>query len=168
MGAMHEFLENLDRPEVVALYADMDGVWNRRAEALNQRLRDENLPVRVANLASIWTVCYAQPSRYNWMLQYYLRAGGLALSWVGTGRLIFSLDYTDADFGAVSDRFVAAAKAMSGDGYWWADVALTNRAIKRRVLREMIAAWLGRAPAPARPAARRPLPPAAGEVEKVA
>ena len=32
--------------------------------------------------------------RYNWMLQYYLRSEGLALSWIGTGRLIFSLDYT--------------------------------------------------------------------------
>ena len=68
--------------------------------------------MQVANLSSIWTVCYTRPSRYNWMLQYYLRAEGLALSWVGTGRLIFSLNYTDADFDAVADRFVAAAKAM--------------------------------------------------------
>ena len=63
-------------------------------------------------MSSIWTVCYTQPCRYNWMLQYYLRAEGLALSWVGTGRLIFSLNYTEADFAAVADRFVAAAKAM--------------------------------------------------------
>ena len=28
------------------------------------------------------------------MFQYYLRAEDLALSWVGTGRLIFSLNYT--------------------------------------------------------------------------
>ncbi len=53
------------------------------------------------------------------MLQYYLRAEGLALSWVGTGRLIFSLNYTDADFEAVADRFVAAARAMQRDGFWW-------------------------------------------------
>jgi hypothetical protein len=61
----------------------------------------------VANLASIWTVCYATPSRYNWMLQYYLRQAGLAVSWVGSGRLIFSHDYSDADFEAVADRFEA-------------------------------------------------------------
>ena len=88
------------------------GTWNERARQLNERLRDEALPVQVANMSSIWTVCYTQPCRYNWMLQYYLRAEGLALSWVGTGRLIFSLNYTEADFAAVADRFVAAAKAM--------------------------------------------------------
>ena len=93
-------------------------------QRLNKRLRDEALPVQVANLSSIWTVCYTQPSRYNWMLQYYLRAEGLALSWIGTGRLIFSLNYTDADFDAVADRFVAAARAMQRDGWWWRDPAI--------------------------------------------
>ena len=73
------------------------------------------------NLSTIWTVCYTRPSRYNWMLQYYLRAEGMALSWVGTGRLIFSLNYSDADFLAVADRFVAAARAMEHDGWWWCE-----------------------------------------------
>ena len=139
MAAMHEFLEALESDEIRALYRDLDDVWNARAQRLNQRLRDARLPVQVANLSSIWTVFYTQPSRYNWMLQYYLRAEGLALSWVGTGRLIFSLNYTAADFEAVTDRFVAAASAMQRDGYWWSSGATTNRAIKRHVLRELIA-----------------------------
>ena len=139
MAAMHEFLRHLDTAEVRALYSDLDAVWNRRAQRLNQRLRDEELPVQVANLSSIWTVCYTQPSRYNWMLQYYLRAEGLALSWVGTGRLIFSLNYSDADFDAVADRFVTAAKTMREDGWWWCDGAATNKSIRRRLLREIIA-----------------------------
>src|SRR5262245_57819465 len=139
MATMHEFLRHLDTAEVRALYSNLDTVWNGRTQRLNQRLRDEELPVQVANLSSIWTVCYTRPSRYNWMLQYYLRAEGLALSWVGTGRLIFSLNYTDADFDAVADRFVAAAKAMREDGWWWCDGAATNKSIRRRLLREIIA-----------------------------
>jgi glutamate-1-semialdehyde 2,1-aminomutase len=145
MGAMNQFLRRLETAEVVALYDGLDQRWNDRAAALNQRLRDQQLPVQVANLSSIWTVLYTRPSRYNWMLQYYLRAEGLALSWVGTGRLIFSLNYTDNDFREVADRFIAAASAMKRDGFWWTDAALTNKAIKRRVLREMLGARFTRA-----------------------
>src|SRR5215813_12713869 len=140
MGAMSEFLESLERPEVKALYANLDQTWNDRADTLNRRLAERGLPVKVANLSTIWTVVYRQPSRYHWMLQYYLRSQGLALSWVGTGRLIFSLNYTAADFDAVADRFVAAAEAMRGDGWWWeGDRAQQPRAsIKRQILKEML------------------------------
>lgn len=139
MAAMNEFLRDLETPDVKALYRDLDQTWNERVRQLNERLRKESLPVKVENMSSIWTVCYSQPSRYNWMLQYYLRAEGLALSWVGTGRLIFSLNYTDADFAAVADRFVTAAKAMQQDGWWWNNPALTNKLIKRTILKELIA-----------------------------
>jgi len=138
MGAMQEFLTGIERPEIAALYDNLDAVWDGRAVRLNERLRAEGLPLQVANMSTIWTISYTQPSRYNWMLQYYLRAEGLALSWVGTGRLIFNLAYSEADFDAVADKLVAAAKAMRDDGYWWADAALTNKSIKRRILREML------------------------------
>jgi glutamate-1-semialdehyde 2,1-aminomutase len=138
MAAMNEFLRALKTPQIDALYRDLDKIWNARAHMLIARLAAADLPVRVANLSSIWTVCYTQPSRYNWMLQYYLRAEGLLLSWIGTGRLIFSLNYSDADFAAVADRFVAAASAMQRDGWWWLNPALTDRAIKRTVLKEII------------------------------
>jgi glutamate-1-semialdehyde 2,1-aminomutase len=138
MAAMNEFLRHLQTPQGQAIYRSLDHIWNARARGLNERLRAEALPVEVANMSSIWTVCYQQPSRYNWMLQYYLRAEGLALSWIGTGRLIFSLDYSEADFAGVADRFVAAAKAMHQDGWWWRHPALTNKSIKRAILKEMI------------------------------
>jgi len=139
MAATNEFLRFIDTAEGRDVYRDLDCIWDERAQQLNERLRDEALPVQVANMSSIWTVYYTQPSRYNWMLQYYLRAEGLALSWVGTGRLIFSLNYTEVDFAAFADRFVAAAKAMSEDGWWWWNPAMTNKSIKRAILKEMIA-----------------------------
>jgi glutamate-1-semialdehyde 2,1-aminomutase len=91
----------------------------------------------VANLGTVWTTDYTVPSRYNWMLQYYLRAEGLALGWIGTGRFIFSLAYTEADFAEVADRYVAAARAMQADGWTWCDEGTGNKALRRRVLREM-------------------------------
>jgi glutamate-1-semialdehyde 2,1-aminomutase len=139
MGAMNEFLQLLDTPLVEALYRNLDERWNDRAKRLNRRMREESLPVQIDNMSSIWTVCYTKPSRYNWMLQYYLRAEGLALSWIGTGRLIFSLNYSDRDFEAVAERFVAAARAMERDGWWWCNPSATNRSIKRSILKEMIA-----------------------------
>jgi len=139
MTAMQEFLRRLDTPEISALYRDLDRVWDARGGELNDRLLKQDVPARVANLSSIFTVLYTQPSRYNWMLQYYLRAEGLALSWIGTGRLIFSLNYSQADFDAVADRFVAAAQAMRDDGWWWRDPAATNKSIRRKLLREILA-----------------------------
>jgi glutamate-1-semialdehyde 2,1-aminomutase len=138
MGGMAEFLERIEAPDIRRLYDNLDATWNARAERLNGRLAEASLPVRLANMSSIWTVLYTRASRYNWMLQYYLRAEGLALSWIGTGRLIFSLNYTDADFDAVADRFLAAAKAMEADGWWWAPPEATNKTIRRRILREIV------------------------------
>jgi glutamate-1-semialdehyde 2,1-aminomutase len=148
MAAMYEFLQRVDTDAIRALYRDLDSVWNSRAKGLNDRLAAAQLPVRVANLSSIWTIYYATPSRYNWMFQYYLRAAGLSLSWVGTGRLIFSLNYTEADFAEVADRILSAALDMQSDGWWWCESGLTNKAIKRRVLKEMIQArWASATPA---------------------
>jgi glutamate-1-semialdehyde 2,1-aminomutase len=140
MGAMAAFLKRFDSLDWRALYDGLDTIWDERAAGLNQRLAELGLPISVANLSTVWSVAYTQPSRYNWMFQYYLRRHGLLLSWVGTGRLIFSLNYTQDDFARVADRFVAAAREMAEDGWWWrpADAAGARRSIKHRILGEMI------------------------------
>ena len=155
MGAMQAFLRRLDAPETRRLYDGLDEIWNARADDLNLRLERAGLPVRVANLSSIWTITYTRPSRYNWMLQYYLRAHGLALSWVGSGRLIFSLNYTDADFEVVAQRLFAAASEMESAG-WWYPAYATDRAIRRQVLREMVHARFRRPSEPKPGAATAP------------
>jgi glutamate-1-semialdehyde 2,1-aminomutase len=139
MTAMQVFLERLATPEIQAHYQDLDETWNRRAARLNQLLQALGLPVRVANLSTVWTVFYTQPSRYNWMLQFYLREQGLALSWVGTGRLIFPLSFHEAEFDETCRRFIDAAEAMRADGWWWRDETLTDQSIGRSMLREMLA-----------------------------
>ncbi len=138
MGAMQVFLERLHSAPVQALYAGLDTTWDARAAQLNRALEQAGVPVQVAHLSTVWTVFYTQPARYHWMLQFYLREQGLALSWVGTGRLVFSMNYTQADFDAVCRRFVAAAQAMQADGWWWQAPGLTDKSIRRRVLREML------------------------------
>ena len=62
---------------------------------------------------------------------------------MGSGRLIFSHTWSDAEFAKVATRFVAAACVMRADG-WWSGPALTNKAIRRQVTREILSAGLRR------------------------
>jgi glutamate-1-semialdehyde 2,1-aminomutase len=137
MGAMNAFLQRIQSDDIRAVYDGLDARWNARAQSLNQRLQAAGVPVQVANLSTIWTVLFTQPACYNWLFQHYLRLEGLALSWVGSGRIIFSLNYTDEDFEQVAQRFVSAAQAMQRDGWWISQAELTNKAIKRRIFKEM-------------------------------
>lgn len=137
MGGMNAFLRRLQAPEILALYEDQDTKWDARAKRFNDTMAAEGFPVRAANLQSIWTLTYTEPGRYHWMLQHFLRWHGLALSWVGTGRLIFGLNLHDGDFEEVLRRFVAAARDMQTQGWWWRAPGLTHKAIRRQVLREM-------------------------------
>jgi glutamate-1-semialdehyde 2,1-aminomutase len=144
MLAMNEFLVALDEDRgIAAAYDNLDATWRRRAEQLNAALGNEGLPVYVRAMSTVWVVCHSRPSRYHWMLQYYLRAAGLALSWVGTGRCIFSLNYTDDDFAEVVRRFVAAARQMQDDGWWTEPPGFSGAAVRQRVLLEMLRVRLG-------------------------
>jgi glutamate-1-semialdehyde 2,1-aminomutase len=138
MGAMQAFLQRIQSPEVLALYDAIDDRWGQRAAQLNRMLAAATLPVRVAHMSTVWTITYTEPSRYNWMLQFYLRLHGLALSWVGSGRIIFSLNYSDDDFSEVARRFVDAARAMQADGWWSPAIGQSNRGIRRSILKEAL------------------------------
>jgi glutamate-1-semialdehyde 2,1-aminomutase len=141
MGAMNEFLHRIEQPEIQRIYENADAQWNARVAQFNEQLIAHNLPVRIVNMHSILTVLYTIPGRYNWMLQFYLKSEGLELSWIGTGRMIMSLNYTDHDFNEVVARFIAAAEKMRNDGWWWQSPELTDKSIKRQMLMDMLTAY---------------------------
>ena len=140
MAAMNAFLRRIEQPVYQSLYAQADALWDARAANLNLRLDAAGLPVKVANLHTIWTVLYRTPGRYNWMLQFYLRAAGLELSWVGSGRMIMSFNFNDDDFEEVATRFVSAASRMAEDGWWWQSPTLTDQSIQRQLVMETLQA----------------------------
>ncbi len=142
MATMHEFLEAIEAEDIKNVYGQQSTVWDKRAAKLNAQLEAYGLPIQVRNMCSVWTVTYTVPSNYNWMLQFYLREQGLALSWVGTGRFIFSLNYTDSDFEAVSERIIRATQNMYQDGWWWEGGNQTNKLIKRRIMKEIAKSWI--------------------------
>jgi len=96
----------------------------------------------------VWTVLFKQPGRYHWMFQYYLRQEGLALSWVGTGRCLFSLDFTPAQYEQTKAALLAAGAKMKAHGWWWdgsgdGEVPLTGGAISARMGKELASALVG-------------------------
>jgi glutamate-1-semialdehyde 2,1-aminomutase len=144
MASMNVFLQRVKAAPYQAVYAAADDLWNRRTTLLNERLQDAGVPVRVANMHSVLTVLYQVPCRYNWMLQFYLRAEGLELSWIGSGRMIMSLNFSDEDFEQVVRRFVAAGQRMQADGWWWQSESLTAKDITKQLVTEMLRAHFNR------------------------
>lgn len=138
MGAMNVFLQKQETAEVKTLYRELDSTWSARKDKLNALFKAQGLPLKVDGLSTVWTLLFEVPSCYNWMLQFYLRREGIALSWVGTGRMIFSLNFTEKDFEEFCQRFIRAAHHMAKDAWWWTPEGQTNKLIRRRVLLEML------------------------------
>jgi glutamate-1-semialdehyde 2,1-aminomutase len=146
MTSMNHFLRRLDGPEIQALYRDADVLWTRRSETINQVLRQGEFPLRFESMGSIWSLVYTQPSRYQWMFQFYLRDEGIALSWVGTGRFIFPLNFSESNFEAFTQKVVRAAERMRSDGWWWQSPHQNGKSMRRSVLMEMLRHKLGMKP----------------------
>jgi glutamate-1-semialdehyde 2,1-aminomutase len=140
MGAMNEFLRWLSRPQTWQLYEDANQRCTEWAQAVNRAFSEHSLPLRVVNLTTVWTILFQQPGRYNWLLQYYLRAEGVTLSWVGTGRCLSNMAFTPEDYAELQDKLMAAALRMKQDGWWLEGVEEPKRrkVMKSRLTWEMI------------------------------
>jgi glutamate-1-semialdehyde 2,1-aminomutase len=140
MGAMNEFLRWVVQPAAARLYAEANDRCSHWVHSTNEELAAQSLPVRLVNLATVWTVLFKEPGRYNWLLQYYLRAQGLTLSWVGTGRCLSSMDFSESDYSELQARLVNAAKHMKSDGWWLSEEQLPgrDRIMRFNLIREML------------------------------
>ena len=140
MASMNEFLTKIETSDIQKLYLSQEATWNQRVKAFNTALEAEDLPIKISNMHSVLSVLFTQPSRYNWVFQFYLRNAGLELSWIGSGRMIMSFDFTDEDFKQVIKCFINAARDMEDDGWWWESKKLTNKNIKRQFFVDMLSA----------------------------
>merc|ERR1719161_2550435 len=118
MSTMNAFLRWLEKPETVKSYDIMHGLIDEFISTTNAAVKEKGYPIKLTNWFSVWSIMYTQPGRFHWMLQYYMRDAGINLSWVGTGRLLFSLDWKEKDFDRLHDRIIAAATNMKEGGWW--------------------------------------------------
>jgi len=141
LGCVAAFLEWVRSDKGKRMYADAQASTDDFITRTNKALIAEGLPLRLQNLTTVWTVLFTCPGRYHWLFQYYLRAEGVALSWVGTGRCLFSLDFADKDYQALEVALLKAARRMRDDGWWYAGVS--SKQIKRRMGLEFAKQVLG-------------------------
>ena len=140
MGAMNEFLRWAIEPGTVGAYDEMNASCSAWVRDTNVRLAEASLPVRLVNLGTIWTVLFTETSRYNWLLQYYLRAEGITLSWVGTGRCVSSMDFTAEDYASLQSRLLDAVRQMQSDGWWLTagEYPEKEKRMRQRLVREIV------------------------------
>jgi glutamate-1-semialdehyde 2,1-aminomutase len=134
------FLRWATSPAAADVYTKIGTQFDAWIGDTNKALERESLPLKVHNLTTVWTIIFNQPGRYHWMFQYYLRAEGIALSWVGTGRLLISLDFTKEDFANCQAALLRAAKRMRDDGWWYlgtAEKPITAKSISQQMGKEM-------------------------------
>ena len=149
MGAMNEFLRWVAESSTATEYAEMNERCAGWVLSTNRRLAADGLPLRLVHLGTVWTVLFTEPGRYNWLLQYYLRAEGVTLSWVGTGRCLSNMDFTEKDYDDLQTKLLRAAHAMKTDG-WWPTAAEhpgRERNMRTKLLREVLGS-LVRVPRP--------------------
>mmetsp|Transcript_65789 Transcript_65789/g.132114 ORF Transcript_65789/g.132114 Transcript_65789/m.132114 type:complete len:585 (+) Transcript_65789:93-1847(+) len=120
MGAMNAVLKWVSSSEAVPVFNGLKERVAAWVESCNATLAKEKLPISVAAHRSTWCICYHQPSPYQFMFQYYLRDAGLQMAWVGTGKMLLNLEYSEKDLERLTGIILSAARAFREDGWWFA------------------------------------------------
>jgi len=118
MGSMNAFLTWHAKPEAAKAYDTMHERIDTFIATANKTFKEQGYPLEFSSWFSVWSMMFTAPGRYHWMFQYYLRDAGVALSWVGTGRCLFSLDWTQAHYDELLKRILVACEEMKKGGWW--------------------------------------------------
>lgn len=138
MACMNAFLRWLKKPETVKSYDTMAENITIFIAGANKAFKEKGYPIELTNWFSVWSILYTEPGRYHWMFQYYLKDAGINLSWVGTGRLLFSLEWKKADYDRLLGHVLEACEAMTKGGWWEPPVANIKVKLMSEILPAMI------------------------------
>merc|ERR1711988_2048714 len=136
MACMNQFLQWLEKEETLKKYDEMHENIDNFISKANAAFKERDYPIKLTNWFSVWSILYTTPGRYHWMFQYYLKDEGVNLSWVGTGRLLFSLNWEKPDYDRLLERLLRACEAMK-QGKWWEPVSNPSKNIKGNLMVEM-------------------------------
>jgi len=118
MASMNAFLKWLLAPDTSLKWDHMHKCVDSFISKANQSFEAKGYPIKLANWFSVWSIMYTKPGRYHWMFQYYLKDAGVNMSWVGTGRLLFSLEWKPEDYDRLLEKMLAACEEMRRGGWW--------------------------------------------------
>mmetsp|Transcript_8975 Transcript_8975/g.13422 ORF Transcript_8975/g.13422 Transcript_8975/m.13422 type:complete len:1248 (-) Transcript_8975:173-3916(-) len=141
LACMHSFLK-WNEKEGQAAHERIRKLVREFCIDVNSEMEESKLPLRITAYTSVWTMLFEKPGRYHWLLQYYLKDEGINLSWVGTGRLNFSLDFTKEDMKIVKKKLKRACERMIEDGWWHNETVASGLAIKLKLAKEFTWAFL--------------------------
>jgi glutamate-1-semialdehyde 2,1-aminomutase len=119
MGAMNSVLKWVTSPEAAGVFNGLKDRVARWVTKCNKALSSEDIPIKVAAYRNTWCVVYEQPSPYHFLFHYYLRDAGLQMAWVGTGKMLLNLEYSEEDLERLTALIVKAAKSFKEDGWWY-------------------------------------------------
>lgn len=143
MGSMNAFLKWHSRPETPKEYDAMHARIDAFVAKSNTAFKKAGFPLEFKNWFSVWSMVYTAPGRYHWMFQYYLRDAGVALSWVGTGRCLFSLDWKEKDYDELLSRILVACKEMQAGGWWESPKLNIKKAISTEFAVAIVKSFFG-------------------------
>jgi glutamate-1-semialdehyde 2,1-aminomutase len=119
MGSMNAVLKFVTSPEGKTAFNSLKDNVAHWVDTCNAALSKHECPISVAAYRNMWTICFHQPSLYQFLFQYYLRDAGIQMVWVGTGKMLFNLEFKDKDLQRLTEILISASKAFKADGWWY-------------------------------------------------